>query len=105
MKSQKIVSVILSVTLSFLGVAVIAYGATTIGTDITTAGNIATATASSTGQVKLDNLVVGQVSAGATISSAGAISASSTLYVGGASTLVGAVGVTGLTTMVNASTR
>jgi hypothetical protein len=92
MKNQKILSVVLSVTLSFLGVAAIAYGATTIGTSITTAGDISTATASSTGQVKLDNLVVGQVSAGATISAAGAISASSTLN------------VTGLTTLVNAST-
>lgn len=103
MRNQKFVSVVLSVTLSFLGVAVIAYGATTIGTSITTTGDIATATASSTGQVKLDNLVVGQVSAGATISSAGAIIASSTLKVYGAATLAGALSVTGATTLSTAS--
>ena len=40
MRNQKIVSVVLSVTLSFLGVAVIAYGATTIGTAITTSGDL-----------------------------------------------------------------
>ena len=90
MRNQKFVSIVLSVVLSFVGVVVVAYGATTIGTNITTAGDVSMATASSTGQVKLDNLVVGQVSAGASISAAGAISASSTLHVYGNTTLVNA---------------
>jgi hypothetical protein len=79
MKNSKFFSIVLSVVLSVLGVALLTQAATTISTSITTAGNITTSAG---------NL---EVTAG-------------TLTVGGASTLTGAVGITGLTTMVNAST-
>ncbi|MBU4348448.1 hypothetical protein KJ671_03065 [Patescibacteria group bacterium] len=170
MKKQKFISISLSVLFSFLGVFVVAYGATVISTNITTGGtldvtgastltsatlsttldvtgdatfvnasttgmltvangfistasssiastfsiagtlgvtgvstltgNVILTTASSTGQVKLDNLVVGEVSLGVSISSAGAISASSTLDVTGDATFVNA-STTGMLTIAN----
>ncbi|MEW5908129.1 MAG: hypothetical protein AB1643_03075 [Patescibacteria group bacterium] len=77
MKNKNIISIILSMFLSVLFVAVAAYAATTIGTNINTGG---------------------------TLTVTGAVAASSTLQVTGATTLYSTLNVSGLTTLGNAST-
>ena len=97
MRNQKFVSVVLSVTLSFLGVAVIAYGATTIGTAITTSGNLSV---TGTGLTTLVNASTTIVEASNYMAVNGMATTSST----GNILTKGTLGVTGLTTLVNAST-
>jgi hypothetical protein len=96
MKNQKLVSVVLSVVGSFLGVAVIAYGAvnTTIGTNILTGGTLgvsglSTLVNASTTQVSVSNAL--WVGGNATTTSAGNIDTKGTLTVAGATTLTGGV--------------
>lgn len=79
MKNSKFLSIVLSVVLSVLGVALLTQAATTISTSITTAGNITT----SAGNLEVTT---------------------GTLTVGGNSTLTGTLGVTGKTTLVYATT-
>jgi len=75
-KNKNFISILLSVVLSFAFVAVAAYAATTIGTNVNTGG---------------------------TLTVTGAVAASSTLQVTGATTLYSTLNVTGLSTLGNAT--
>ena len=94
-KNKNFVSILLSVVLSFAFVAVAAYGATTIGTNVNTGGTLTVtgnsvfSTASSTGTVKFSTIN----------SDTGAISFGDENL-----TTTGTLNVSGLTTLGNAST-
>lgn len=95
MKNQKFVSIVLSVVLSFLGVAVLAYAATTIGTNILTAGTLGVS-----GLTTLGNATTTIVD----VSNYLAVGGNATTTSNGNILTNGTLGVTGKTSMANAST-